>query len=106
MTYFTRISETEAAYDSVRGIHYRLLAQSPDGEGVWLVIAEVAPPQPTFYAIPNTAVADADWYGYAICRGSPDDEVYGGDGQIVGWSENLSDAARPVEHDLISRGVL
>jgi hypothetical protein len=104
MGYFARTSETEAAYDSTRGIHYRLLAQSADGDSVWLIIPEMTPAQPTYYAIPNTAVAGADWYGFAICRGSADD-VYGGDGEVVGWAENLSDAARPVEHDLVNRGV-
>jgi hypothetical protein len=90
---FTRISDTEAAYVSNRGTHYRLLALTTDGEGEWMVIPDVSPPQPTFYAVPQQ-----DFYGLEIRRGAPD-------GELVGYSENLSDAAWPVEHDLINRGV-
>jgi hypothetical protein len=88
---FTRISDTEAAYASARGTSYRLLA-SPGMPGAWMVIPDVSPPQPTYYAIPQY-----DAFGFDIRRGA--------DGEVVGYGMNLADAAWAVERDLIARGV-
>jgi hypothetical protein len=88
---FIRISETEAAYASARGTSYRLLA-SPGTPGAWMIIPDVSPAEPTFYAVPQ-----ADAYGFEIRRGA--------DGEVIGYGMNLSDIARPVEMDLIFRGV-
>jgi hypothetical protein len=97
---FTRTSDTEAAYQSDRGVRYRLIAAAPGFTATWMIIADVIPPQPTYYAIPGQPGV----YGLEIRRGNSD-SLYGGDGEIVGWAENLADAARPVEIDLLMRGV-
>jgi hypothetical protein len=99
MGHFTRISLTEAAYQSDRGVRYRLLWASSDPV-CWMVIPDLSVPQPTYYAI----AGQPGVYGLEIRRGNSD-SLYGGDGEVVGWAENLSDAARPVEFDLVSRGV-
>lgn len=89
----TRHSTTMASYTSVR-CHYRLLALTCDGNGAWMVIPDgVTAVQPSYFAVPQT-----DAYGFEIRRGTQD-------GPLVGYSMNLSDAAWPVETDLIKRGV-
>jgi hypothetical protein len=85
---FTRISETEAAYVSSRGTSYRMLS-CPDGSGTWMVIPDVVPAQPTFFAVPQK-----NFSGYEI-RASRDGDV------ILGYAMNLGDAAWPVEEELV-----
>jgi hypothetical protein len=90
---FTRISTTEASYASARGTSYRLLALTEDGKGVWMIIADVQPPQPTFYAVPGVPGV----LGYEIRRDR--------EGNAIGYAENLGDIACPVDADLIERYV-
>lgn len=85
---FTRVSETEASFVSSRGTSYRILACA-DGSGAWMIVPDVVPAQPTFFAVPQKNV-----HGYEIRNGRAG-EV------ILGYAMNLSDAAWPVEEELI-----
>ena len=95
---FTRISWAEAAYVSDGRVSYRLLAVTPDN-CCWIIVPNVSEPQPSYYV----TCPDGS-FTYEVRRGTPG-SAYGGDGELVGYAQNLMDATWPVEDDLIKRGV-
>lgn len=85
---FTRVSDTEGAYEGSR-CSFRVLA-CPGTTGTWMVVPDTPDAvQPTFYAVPAAGVI-----GFEVRRGEPG-------GLLVGYAENLGSVAWPVEHYLI-----
>jgi hypothetical protein len=89
---FTRTSDTTAEYTSQRGVRYRLWQSLESDSKAWAIAAYVTDLQPTYYAVPGVPGV----LGFEVRRGL--------DGEVVGYAENLGDAAWPVEADLIKRG--